>query len=394
MTGCATTVQQMLPSDSYLATPPLIAPRTQSQDILKSLPEPADRITVSVYEFMDQTGQNKPGDTPEYSRAVTQGGLAILKKALLDAGDKKWFRVLERGGLNDLLQERKIVRSTRDEYLGPDGKPLPDLGPLLYSGVLLEGGIIAYESNIMTGGAGARYLGIGATSEYRRDIVTVALRAVSVVNGEVLLAVTTSKTIYSTSIQGDFFKFVSFDKLLEAEGGVTFNEPPQFAVRQAIEMAVYSLIMEGYQDGLWQFEDPAAGKKAYADYVSRREGSSKPTKVIATKTSSQAPAATTPAAPSAKTSNKAVETASVRVPRGWYTQVAALPHGSSNANDIIAQLQKNGFPVIIESTTIESIPYRRVLVGPFADASAAASAKDQVIKRWNGDLSPFVKRYE
>lgn len=423
VSGCATTTQQMLPTDGF-ASEPIISPRTKSQDILAALPGPKEKITLSVYEFNDQTGQNKSGDIAEYSRAVTQGGLAILKKALLDAGDKKWFRVLERGGLNDLLQERKIIRSTREEFLGPDGKPLSDLGPLLYSGVLLEGGIIAYESNIMTGGAGARYLGIGGSSEYRRDIVTVALRAVSVVNGEVLLAVNTSKTIYSTSVQGDFFKFVSFDKLLEAEGGVTYNEPPQFAVRQAIEMAVYSLIMEGYEDGLWQFSDSVAGQKAYREYVARRGQAETPTKAVAAVAGENKPkapaqvsedkpnkaAASTPTA--AKTSkdeeNSSKKTALAAreperqegshagqpVPTGWYTQVAAVKTNDPSVTQIIGELKRTGLPVIVERATIESVPYNRVLVGPFADASMAAKAKSKVLENWNGTVFPFVKHYE
>ena len=71
----------------------------------------------------------------------------------------------------------------------------------------MEGGIISYDSNYQTGGTGARYLGIGFTNQYRRDRITVALRAVLVQTGEIILNVSTSKTIFSVSAGMDGFKF-------------------------------------------------------------------------------------------------------------------------------------------------------------------------------------------
>lgn len=260
-------------SVSVLTDAPQIADRTASGELLKHLPAPRQPVVLAVYNFEDKTGQHKPADNfPEYSRAVTQGGAAMLNQALYEAGSGNWFTVLEREGLNNLVQERKIIRATRIEYTAPDGTSLGNIPPLLYAGVLLEGGIVAYESNVMTGGFGARYLGIGGSTEYRRDIVTVALRAVNVQNGQIILAVNTSKTIFSTSLQGGAHKFTSIDRLLEIESGVTLNEPPQFAVRQAIEMAVYSLVMEGKLHGLWDFSDQRRGAHAVADYLERRDG--------------------------------------------------------------------------------------------------------------------------
>jgi curli production assembly/transport component CsgG len=247
-----------------------IAPTTHGEKLLQSLPEARRKVAVSVYRFADQTGQHKSSDVKtEYSRAVTQGGLAILSEALLDAGNRNWFTVVERDGLANLLQERKLIRMMRDNYPGPDGDKLPPVGPLLYAGIMLDGGIISYETNVITGGIGAKYLGIGSSSEYRRDVVTVYLRAVSVQNGEVLLSVNTSKTIFSTAVNSNVFKFVAFDKILEAETGFTVNEPPQLAVRQAIEMAVYAMTMEGAMQGLWEFRDPNAGQAAINTYLKR-----------------------------------------------------------------------------------------------------------------------------
>lgn len=262
--ACALPIPQV-PKESF-SSDATLAPVTETETMLHKLPPAEQPIVVAVYEFSDYTGQNKPSDTQQFSRAVTQGGLPILKKALLDAGNQRWFDVVERGGINNLLQERKIIRTMREEYLGAGGRELPQLGPLRYAGLLLEGGVVAYESNVLTGGLGARYLGIGGNTQYSRDMVTVYLRAVSVKTGQVMLSVNTSKTIFSTALQGGMFKFVSYDAIAEAETGVTYNEPPQLAVRQAIEMAVYALIMEGTNHGMWKFKNRRVGQQYVMEY--------------------------------------------------------------------------------------------------------------------------------
>ena len=261
-------------ADKIFKEPAKLADRTHTEQLLRTLPPAQRKAVVSVYKFDDQTGQHKPNDRfSEYSRAITQGGVSILIKALMDAGNGSWFRVIERSGLDNLLQERQIIRSTRKNYTAPGRDTTadpPNIAPLLFAGVLIEGGIVSYETNLVTGGIGARYLGIGANTQHQRDIVTVYLRAVNVQTGEILLSVNTSKTIYSAAIQASVFKYVAFDEILEMETGITNNEPPQFAVRQAIELAVYSMIMEGSLKGLWAFADPRIGKQAVDYYMSRR----------------------------------------------------------------------------------------------------------------------------
>ena len=250
-----------------------VTDRTRAGTILENLPPASDKIAVSLYDFQDLTGQFKYNDKySDFSSAVTKGGLSILTKALLDASNKKWFTVTERGGLKDLLQERQIIKVMRSEYRTPEGQKLPELPPLIYGGMLLQGGIIGYDSNVVTGGAGALYLGLGANVKYARDVVTVYLRAVSIQTGEVLLSVTSSKTIYSTAVDSNVLKYITFDRLLQAEAGFSLNEPVQLATRQAIETSVYSLIMEGAIDGIWDFKDPVAGKRAIAEYIERRDG--------------------------------------------------------------------------------------------------------------------------
>ena len=122
------------------------------------------------------------------------------------------------------------------------------------------------------GGAGAAFLGIGARTEYRQDTVTVYLRAVSVRTGEVLTNIQASKTIASQAIGANAFRFVSFRELLEAEWGITSNEPDQVALQQAIEKAVYGLVLEGVDLGLWRFSDMESTQALMQTYRAERDG--------------------------------------------------------------------------------------------------------------------------
>ncbi|MDR2235529.1 MAG: curli production assembly protein CsgG [Chryseobacterium sp.] len=235
-----------LPSEPGRSTMGEVTPSTAE---LKNLPLPKEKIVIGVYKFRDQTGQYKPSENGNnWSTAVPQGTTTILIKALEDS---RWFIPIERENIANLLNERQIIRSTRQEYLKDADKNSQSLPPLLYAGILLEGGVISYDSNIMTGGLGARYFGIGASTQYRQDRVTIYLRAVSTLNGEILKTVYTSKTILSTSVNGSFFRYIDTERLLEAEVGLTQNEPVQLAVTEAIEKAVRSLVIEGIRDKIW-----------------------------------------------------------------------------------------------------------------------------------------------
>ena len=212
-----------------------------------------DPVIIAVYDFLDMTGQKKPGGNfASMSSAVTQGSYQLLIKALQDAGDGKWFRVVERSSLASLLQERKLIRTTRQLANGENAEPLP---ALLFEGAYITGGIVGYDSDIKSGGLGARILGIQSNRQYRQDIVTIILRLVNVQTGEVVLTTTVEKTIVSTSVGGDIFKYFDADTmLLEVEAGYARNEPVTFAIRKAIEKGVVDIINLGVDKGLWEFE--------------------------------------------------------------------------------------------------------------------------------------------
>lgn len=247
--------------------------KTSTQAMLEALPPPEHPVPVAVYGFTDQTGQFKPELTTQtLSRAVSQGGSAMLVHSLDDAGQRSWFTVVEREQLKDLLNERQIIREMRSQYLGEKGVNPEALPPLLFAGVILEGGVIGYDTNTVTGGAGASELGIGANAKYQQDTVTVSLRAVSVKTGQVLANVTASKTISAYGVDVNVFRYVSVTSLLQTEAGFTTNEPGLVALQQAIDKAVYGLIMEGVDRKLWNFQDTAAGWPALWRYRQERDG--------------------------------------------------------------------------------------------------------------------------
>ena len=225
-----------------------------------------DPIVIAVYDFVDLTGQKKPGgDFASMSTAVTQGSYQLLIKALQDAGDGKWFRVVERASLPSLLQERKLIRSTRQQVDGEGAEPLP---ALLFAGAYITGGIVGYDSDIKSGGVGARILGIQNHAQYRQDVVTIILRLVNVQSGEVVITTTIEKTIFSTSRGADIFKYFDADTmLLEVEAGVARNEPFTYAVRKSIEAGVVSLINEGAEKDLWEFDVEEVKVPEIKDYV-------------------------------------------------------------------------------------------------------------------------------
>ncbi|WAC01812.1 hypothetical protein N7U66_18305 [Lacinutrix neustonica] len=253
----------------FTQEPARIGELSKSTNILLDLPPAKDPVEIAVYNFSDQTGQYKAVESGStFSTAVTQGATTILIKAL---GDSGWFIPVERENFNNLSTERNIIRNTKQEYmkgLNPNEPPLP---ALLYAGLMLEGGIISYDTNIVTGGAGARYFGVGGSAKYRQDRITVYLRAVSTSSGEILKTIYVSKTILSQAVDVSLFRFVKFQRLLEAETGFTQNEPVQLAVKDAVEKAVHDLIVEGIRDGYWSTKDGEEKDKQIVDQYNAEE---------------------------------------------------------------------------------------------------------------------------
>lgn len=205
------------------------------------------KVFVAVYGYADLTGQ-RASAVQSLSTAVTQGAENYLINALRDYSDGDWFRVVERKSVDNIIRERQIVRSSRNQV---DAR-IKELPPMLYAGIIVEGGIIGYDSNVKSGGQGAMVFGLGMSEKYNTHIVTVAMRVVSVTTSEVLLSVIVEKNIisYSDNITG--IKFFDLDRqVLELENGMNVHEAPNYAVRKAIEYSVHKTVQQGLQRNIW-----------------------------------------------------------------------------------------------------------------------------------------------
>ena len=252
ITGCASNSKPIMYDDPYVTG----TPQTDQLRAIKPL-ENQPIIDIAVYDFPDMTGQRKPSTKfSQLSMAVSQGADAWVIKAFKEVANGKFFRVVERAGLDNLVKERQLIRSTREMYDGDNLNTMKNsLKPLLFAGLIIEGGIVGYDANTASGGDGARYFGLGIHEEYRVDQVTVSMRLVSVQTGEVLLTAEATKSIASFKTGADVFRFLDLStKALEIESGVASNEPVNYAVRSAIEYCVYLILAQGDNKGYWTIQ--------------------------------------------------------------------------------------------------------------------------------------------
>ena len=251
--GCA-----MIQSTGVTETKPTVTKSMMQKEFDSIAPPISNKsVSVAVYSFKDLTGQRRPqANVASLSTAVTQGADAFLIKALQDVGGGRWFEVVERVGIDNLTKERLIIKQMREAYEGVGAKPLM---PMQFAGMIIEGGIVGYDTSTNSGGAGMRILGIGEQTQWTQDVVTISLRAVSVNTGKILISVTVQKTILSSADSATALKFYDMGtKAFEAETGLTINEPGTYAVKSAIEMAVVEMIKEGARKNVWDFKKDTA----------------------------------------------------------------------------------------------------------------------------------------
>jgi len=260
LTGCASSsaIREKVTGNQF-DEPKVESSKFLKKDSNKLQPPEGGPVAVAVYGFRDLTGQRKSQPLiASLSSAVTQGAENYLIKALQDVGDARWFTVLERVGLENLIKERQMIRQMREQYQGKDAKALP---PMMFAGIIMEGGIVGYDSNTLTGGSGVRIFGIGASTQYQSDTVTVTLRTVSVATGEILTTVTVTKTVLSYMDKLTLLRFVDDGtqfgagaNALEGEVGGSINESINRAVDVAVQAAVIQTINEGARKGHWAFK--------------------------------------------------------------------------------------------------------------------------------------------
>ena len=218
-------------------------------EAIKNLPSAKQKPIVAVYNFPDGTGQRKSIDGfASFSSALTQAPEAYVIRALKQSN---FFRVVERVGIDSITKERQIIRSTRERFDENDQQM-----PLLFAGIIITGVVADYNSNLLTGGVGARYLGIGNSKQYREDTVVVSMRVVSVSTGEILLENLITKTILSVGLSNDFFRYIADGtKLVEFETGNAMNESKSIALQAAIETGIVDIIRQGESKNYWQYKE-------------------------------------------------------------------------------------------------------------------------------------------
>src|SRR6056300_849769 len=150
MTGCTS-----IPSSVEIGNPPTLQLSPIPERMSAVPPMEGKKMTIAVYSFSDKTGQRKPADNiANLSSAVTQGAEVWVIKSLSEVGNETWFEPVERIGMDHLIKERQLIRNTRQVY----EKDLPngprELKPMVFAGLILEGGIIGYDSNVAIGGVG------------------------------------------------------------------------------------------------------------------------------------------------------------------------------------------------------------------------------------------------
>ena len=251
--GCATgsSIRSKVTKNQF-DEPVVTEPTFLQKNTMK--PPTGGPIPIAVYSFADKTGQRKYAQGyASFSTAVTQGAEGYLIKSLQDAGDGRWFKVVERVGLENLVKERQMIRQMREAYQGKEAQPLP---PMIFAGVIVEGGVIGYDSNLKTGGIGVSIFKIGASTQYQSDTVTINLRTVSVSTGEVLTNVTVTKTVLSYMDRITLMRwFNNGEDTLESEIGGSINESVNRAVDIAIQAAIVQTINEGARKGHWSFKE-------------------------------------------------------------------------------------------------------------------------------------------
>jgi curli production assembly/transport component CsgG len=260
LSGCATGsfIKEKLTGNQF-DEPTVETSKFLKKESNQILPPAGGPIPVAVYGFRDLTGQRKSQPLiASLSSAVTQGAENYLIKSLQDVGDQRWFKVLERVGLENLIKERQMIRQMREQHQGRDAQPLP---PITFAGIIMEGGIVGYDSNTITGGFGMRLFGIGASTQYQSDTVTVTLRTVSVSTGEVLTSTTVTKTVLSYMDKLTLLRFVDDGTALganalalEGEIGGSINESINKAIDVAVQAAVVNTIQEGSRKGIWAYK--------------------------------------------------------------------------------------------------------------------------------------------
>ncbi|MDD3319957.1 MAG: curli assembly protein CsgF [Paludibacter sp.] len=200
MAACGPQIYQPLQTRRVILVPENTAKRN-----LINLSAPQGKAVTAVYKFCDQTRQYKASETgASWSTALPQETTTILVPTLEESG---WFTPIERENLATLLNEHKVIRSSRTQYEGTDSNNRNSLPSLHFAGVIVEDGIILYNTDILIKGAGVQYF--GATP---------------------------------SGVSDGIIRYVNPKHSIETETRYIYNQPTEKSATESIEKAVESLI--------------------------------------------------------------------------------------------------------------------------------------------------------
>jgi curli biogenesis system outer membrane secretion channel CsgG len=205
---------------------------------------------VAVAQFDDLTGARIEGGT---STAVAASGRILTEYILMGANVKGAYRVLDRAGLANLLNERRLAdqinasneadvisaspAAVRDQLPGRI-PPLVDIDPLGVSDYLIYGAVVGYDRRLIDNGGGFGIAGVRMRNRTSRDQVSVIVQLVDVRTGEIIATGFDAQFIDSSSVAGDIFALLRTDRLLEFEQANLVNDPATLALFLAIDAAL------------------------------------------------------------------------------------------------------------------------------------------------------------
>ncbi|HHT67632.1 MAG TPA: CsgG/HfaB family protein [Limnochordia bacterium] len=205
---------------------------TTASQLLAALPEPKERIPISIYAVTDSTGQFK-ADGGASSTVVTQGSTEMLITALQRS---RQFTILDRVRFGDLMNEQNLISSSR---IAPGQGP--ELGALTGANYMITGSITEYQVSKETGGIGLVIAGKGGSTEYAKASVALDLRVINLTTGEVIWAESLKGEIIGEKVGLQLFSFLG-KNIVEFETGQGKQQVINLVVRTLLEEAVFKLV--------------------------------------------------------------------------------------------------------------------------------------------------------
>jgi len=205
---------------------------TTATQLLTSLPEPEEKISIAVYSILDKTGQYKEDGHMSQSRVVTQGATEMLITALVRSSQ---FAVLDRVQFQRILNEQNLI--TQKRIVPGEG---PKLGELTGADYIIEGAITEYDVDMRTGGIGLKIAGKGGSTKYARATCAIDIRVTDTTTGEVIWAKSLKKEILGKKVGLTLFSFMG-KSIVEFETGKGMQQAINLVVRTLLEETIYKL---------------------------------------------------------------------------------------------------------------------------------------------------------